>query len=288
MDYNLIKQLAEQGFVFAPTAMGMTRSNRTEWQNIATNDLPTLHQWIAERLNLVSVAKRGHGFLIDIDDIASAVAKGFDMAWLDGYFLVGTPSGGLHAHGLHTADTEAMGNLVIVREVKGDKETEKIVELKLHNQSVAAPTAIRVNQPKKVDGEYVPSGPVGEVKRGLFPEFAAWLVENRDEPKPSYSHSDATADFHPSFEISDFLEHHDCTEDKRYQSDGSLWIVVETCPLCGKDAKQTTGLGGVTKFAFGGHSFGFICHACGVDTRVEFEQKMAVSFRQGCVVAGTD
>jgi hypothetical protein len=54
--------------------------------------------------------------------------------------------------------------------------------------------------------------------------------------------------------------------------------VVETCPLCGKDAKQTTGLGGVTKFVFGGRSFGFICHACGVESRVEFAEKMAEEY----------
>ena len=37
MDYIPIEKLAEQGFLFSPTSMGMTRSDRTEWQNIATN-----------------------------------------------------------------------------------------------------------------------------------------------------------------------------------------------------------------------------------------------------------
>jgi P4 family phage/plasmid primase-like protien len=278
MEYGPIKKLAEQGFLFSPTSMGMTRSNHTEWQNIATNDLSTLRQWIADGLNLVSVAKHGQGFLLDIDDISSAVAKGFDMAWLDGYYLVDSPSGGLHAHGLHSSETEAMGNLVVVREVKGDKESKKIVELKLHNQSVAAPTAIRLNQPKKLDGEYLPRGPVGEVKRGLCPEFAAWLVENREESKPSGSYSVTTTEFHPSFDTDEFLNHHNCTEDKRYRSDGSLWVVVETCPLCDKGAKNTTGKGGVTKFIFGGRGYGFVCHACGVNNKVEFEQKMAEEY----------
>ena len=278
MDYKLIKQLAEQGFLFSPTSMGMTRSNRTGWQDIATNDPSTLRQWIADGLNLVSVAKRGHGFLIDIDDILAAIAKGFQMAWIDGYYVVDTPSGGLHAHGLHVPETESMGNLVFVREIRGDKESKKIVELKLHNQSVAAPTAIRLNQPKKVDGEYLPRGPVGEVKRGLCPEFIAWLVENREEPSPTRSHSNLDVDFHPSFDADEFLEHHDCTEDKRYESDGALWIVVETCPLCGKDARQTTGLGGVTKFVFGGRGFGFVCHACDVETREALEEAMAEEY----------
>jgi len=278
MEYKLIKQLAEQGFLFSPTSMGMTRSDRTEWQNIATNNLSAIRQWIAEGLNLVSVAKRGHGFLIDIDDIALAVAKGFNMAWLDGYYLVDTPSGGLHAHGLHVPETETMGNLVVVYADKGDSKSKKIVELKFHNQSVAAPTAIRLKQPKKVDGEYLPRGPVGEVKRGICPEITAWLASNRETAKPSVSRSESKLDFHPSFDTEDFLEHHDCTEDKRYESDGALWIVVEVCPLCDKDARQTTGLGGVTKFVFGGHGFGFICHACGVNTRQEFDEKMVEEY----------
>jgi hypothetical protein len=74
MNLNTIAKLAEQGFLFSPTSMGMTRSDRIAWQDIATNDPSALRQWIAEGLNLVSVAKRGHGFFIDIDDIASAKA----------------------------------------------------------------------------------------------------------------------------------------------------------------------------------------------------------------------
>ena len=77
MDFISIKKLAEQGFLFSPTSMGMTRSDRTGWQDIATNDQPTLKVWIADSLNLVSVAKRGHGFNIDIDDVQAATAKGF-------------------------------------------------------------------------------------------------------------------------------------------------------------------------------------------------------------------
>jgi hypothetical protein len=256
----------------------MTRSDHTGWPDIATSDQSTLCQWIADGFNLVSVAKHGQGFFIDIDDLPAAIAKGFQMAWLDGYYLVDTPSGGLHAHGLHSSETETMGTLVVVYATKGDKTSKKIVELKMHNQSVAAPTAIRLNEPKKVDGKYLPRGPVAQVKCGICSELAVWLVANREEAKPSRTYSAATCDFHPSFDLSDFLEHHDCTEDQRYQSDGSLWIVVETCPLCGKDAKQTTGLGGVTKFVFGGRSFGFICHACGVESRVEFEEKMAEEY----------
>ena len=111
--------------------MGMTRSDRSAWQDIATNDQSALREWIADGLNLVSVAKRGHGFYIDIDDIEAATAKGFVPSWLDGYYLVDTPSGGLHAYGLHSPETETMGKLVVVYATKGDKTSKKIVEVEI-------------------------------------------------------------------------------------------------------------------------------------------------------------
>ena len=64
MEYEPIHKLAEHGFLFAPTAMGMTRSNRAGWPDSATNDKRILREWIAEGSNLVSVAKYGNGFNI--------------------------------------------------------------------------------------------------------------------------------------------------------------------------------------------------------------------------------
>src|ERR1700692_1721087 len=152
MEYQTISKMADTGFLLAPTQMGMTRSNREGWPLLATNDKRTFSNWIKDGNNLVSVAKHGHGFAIDIDDVAAVQAKGFKMEWLDGYYLVDSPSGGLHSHGLHAPETEALGNLVVIYEIKGDTKSKKIFELKLNNQSVAAPTAIRQNQPKKKDG----------------------------------------------------------------------------------------------------------------------------------------
>ena len=140
---------------------------------------------------------------------------------------------------------------------------------------MAAPTAIRLNQPKKVDGEYKPRGPVISPSQGLGSEFLAWLQKHGEEHTPAKTSSRATLNFHPSFDLEEFLFHNNCTEDKGYKCDGALWVVVETCPICGKDAKNTTGKGGVSKFIFGGRSYGFVCHACGVETKVEFEEKMA-------------
>ena len=49
--------------------------------------------------------------------------------------------------------------------------------------------------------------------------------------------------------------------------DAALHVVVESCPLCGKEARESTVAAGITKFIFGGYSFGFVCHACGVNRK---------------------
>jgi hypothetical protein len=56
MDYKLIGQLADAGYTFAPTAAGMTRSNRTGWAEMATSDIPTIKEWLKAGDSLVSVA----------------------------------------------------------------------------------------------------------------------------------------------------------------------------------------------------------------------------------------
>src|SRR5207245_6803151 len=42
-----------------------------------------------------------------------------------------------------------------------------------------------------------------------------------------------------------------------------------------KQHNNSTLRAGITKFIFGGRSYGFICHACGVDSREEHESLMA-------------
>jgi putative DNA primase/helicase len=274
MDSELISQLASAGFVFAPTAMGMTRSNREGWPELATSDQKALQQWINEGSNLVTVAKHGHGFAIDGDDPAALAAKGFKMEWLDGYFVVDTPSGGFHAHGLHTPETEALGNLVVVHAVKGDTTSKKVFELKLHNQSVAAPTAIRLKQYKKKDGEYVPRAPFTSAMRGLPASMLGWLKEHAETPKPQTKSGTYAIEFHPLFEMESFLAFHECTEHDSAIVDGALHVVVDTCPLCGKDDRGSTLRAGVTKFIFGGNGVGFVCHACGVSDWATFNGKM--------------
>jgi P4 family phage/plasmid primase-like protien len=272
MDYKIISQLADAGFLFAPTAMGMTRSNRERWQNIATNDKKTLFQWIKEGNSLVSVAKHGYGFNLDIDDLKAVQAKGFKMEWLGGYYLVDTPSGGIHGYGIHTPETETLGNLAVVHEVKGDTKSKKIFELKLNNQSVAAPTAIRLGQPKKVDGQYVPRERFQGTRKGLHPDLLAWITEHAEEPKPQ--RKGCFTLFHNTFDLDEFLENETCTEYASGMVDGAFHVVVEECPHCGKEANGSTLRAGITKFIFGGNGYGFVCHACGVNGRDEHERLM--------------
>ena len=177
-----ILNMAGDGFQFVGTTPGMTRSDWNDWQKKATSQQDTLKNWIDEGCGLVSVAKHGHGFLIDIDDVFACLDQGLKLEWLNGYFRVKTPGGGLHFYGLHDAATEALGNLVVVHEVKGDKESPKIFELKLNNQSVAAPFTERKNQPKKEDGLYQPQSKYAGTKRGLPAELLVWLEERAERP----------------------------------------------------------------------------------------------------------
>lgn len=234
-----------------------------------------LLDWVRGGSSLVTVAKRGHSFVLDLDDPAECERLGFRREWLDGYYAVQTPSGGEHHHGLHDGTTDALGNVIDVYRVKGDKKSGKILELKLHNQSVAAPTAERFADEKKCAGTYEPRMPAAKMRRGIDPELLAWLEKYGETSKPHEALSVTRVDFHPQFGMERFLESHDCTEDKSGIVDGALHVVVECCPLCGKEARESTVPAGITKFIFGGYSFGFVCHACGIDTKDELEEKLA-------------
>lgn len=274
MDFQVIETLANYGFDFARTDPGMTRSNMTGWQELATSDVALLREWNQAGYSFTSVAKRGHGFAVDIDDPQSCAARGFKPEWMDGYFAVKTPSGGLHYHGLQDGSMATLRGVVDVYKVKGDKKSGKILELKIDKASVAAPTAARIGQPGKVDGFYVPLKPVnGRPKAGLHPEFKAWLQEHAESTAHQEQHGEFKG-FHPSFSLEAFLEEQECTEHGSGDVDGAFHVVVQECPHCGKPARPTTVRGGVTKFIFGGSSYGFVCHACGISTKAEHEEKM--------------
>jgi len=275
LDFTEIAQLADQGMVFVGCKLGMSSSRWLDWQNRATNNKFMLLDWIKGGSSLVTVARHGHSFVLDLDDPAACERLGFKREWLNGYYAVDTPSGGEHHHGLHDAATDTLGNVINVYRVKGDKSSGKILEVKLNSQSVAAPTAERSADEKKCAGIYQPRLPGAKMRRGIDPELLAWLEKYGEVSKPHEQSGATRVDFHPQFEREAFLGRHDCTEDKSGIVDGALHVVVESCPVCGREARDSTVAAGITKFIFGGYSYGFVCHACGVNTKEELEERLA-------------
>jgi putative DNA primase/helicase len=277
MEYTIISTLADFGFLFAPASKGMTRSNWDGWPGLATSNKSTLAKWVQDGNNLVAVAKHGFNFSIDIDDVQTCLEQGFKLEWLDGYLLVDTPSGGIHVHGLQTADMELLGTNVNVHLEKDDKNSKKILELKLHNHTVAAPTAIRLHQKGKVDGEYKPHAMPATIKQGLCPELLEWMKANAEISKPATKKGESKIEFHPDFDRDDYLERHNCTEQQSGMYQGAFHVVVDECPVCGKKANDSTLAAGASKFIFGGDGkgAGYTCHACNIFSRAELEEKLA-------------
>ena len=280
MDFKLIGKLCSLGVDFAPTVAGMTRSTATDWQNIATNDKEQIKSWFQQDRyqSLVAVAKKGHAFILDLDDLDACRAMGFNHEWLDGMFGVATPSGGQHWYGVQDETFSDFASVVNIHAVKGDRESKKVMEIKVDRCSVAAPTAKREGQPNKKDGVYTPITTVnGHLRKGLHPDLLAWVREHMETPKPaSAGKANANWKFHPSFTVEQFLDDNDSTlHVSGMLMEGTFAVVPECCPLCGREHNNSTLAAGVTKFLFSGSSYGFCCKACGVNTRDEFEARMA-------------
>src|ERR1017187_5089004 len=172
MDFKSIGKMAEAGYVFAPTDARMTRSNRSGWPELATSNIATIEEWLQNGDSLVSVARRSHQYITDIDDPIDAVARGFKMEWLDGTYIVDTPGGGLHASGLHDATSDALPYTCMnVREVKNDKKSKLIVEVKLNACSTACPSAARFGVAGKRDGVYQPRVSFTGTVTGINPDL---------------------------------------------------------------------------------------------------------------------
>lgn len=275
LDFDLIAEMADAGFQFVGTTMGWTRSDLNDWPELATSDKKRIKNWLNQGLSLVSVANRGHAFSLDFDNLKACLAKGFKLEWIDDYFIADSPSGGIHAHGLADDVTDGLPGIIAVYEVKDDASTPKIFEFKLHHQSVAAPTAPRIGQRKKADGIYKPRKWHGIPRKGVDPEFLIWLESVTTIKKKQVKGKPKETDFHPEFEMNDFIENEECVEFASGYLDGVWTVVVEECPHCGREADKSTLAHGVTKFFFSAPSYGFICHACGVNTREEHETLMA-------------
>jgi putative DNA primase/helicase len=279
MDFKLIGKLCEYGVDFAPTAAGMTRSNVRGWPTIANSDKETIKKWWNDdgHRSLVAVAKRGRTAILDIDDKAACLAKGLKPEWLQGSFGVATPSGGEHWYFAQDASLEGLRSVVNVHAVKGDRDSKKVLELKIDRCSVAAPTAKREGQPGKVDGVYTPVTALNGHLPTIHPELLAWILEHAEAERQHFSSAaDTDWKFHPAFSDETFCEDNHCD---KYLSgmldEGTFVIVPEECPLCGRAHNGSTLAAGVTKFFFSGHGYGFTCKACGVNSRDEYEGKMA-------------
>ncbi len=261
---ELIFDMIEAGFCFAPTSPGMTRSDYLHWQKVIPS-VDLVKNWLDASKSLVFVAKRGYGFVMDIDDPDACIAKGFDPDWLKGYFKVSTPSGGFHVYGLADAVTDAMPGIVLVFEEKGNRDSKKIFELKIHAQSTAAPSAERKGQKNKCDGEYKPGrhfSPKG-TKRGLPPELLEWLKTNAESTEQTV-YKKLPWEFHPEFDEAEFAENEGCTIVWADYIDDAYHIVVEECPHC-KRVNTSTPRAAKAKFILGGNGYGFVCHACGIE-----------------------
>lgn len=278
MNYKLIGSLAKAGYVFAPTDAGMTRSNRSGWPELATSDKATINEWLQNGDSLVSVAKRGHQYVIDIDDPVDAVANGFKMQWLDGTFIVDTPSGGLHASGLHDDISNALPfKWMNVRSEKNNPKSKLIVELKLDSVSTAAPSAERFGIRGKKDGIYQPRAPFTGTVTGINSELLAWVKANMDDKAPATVHGKFKG-FHPEFDLEGFLENEGCSKFASGDVDGAFHVAVDECPHCGKSAVKSTLRAQPAKFIFGGGTKpGYVCQACGIATWQEHCDEMAKS-----------
>lgn len=279
MDFQLISKLAYAGVSFINTEPGMSHSEQFGWQTSATQEIKQINKWVTLGWSLVTVAKRKEAFLIDRDDKQACSGKGFKEEWLEGLWGVESPSGGDHWYGLQGETFKNMRSIIVVRGVKGDKTSKPILEVKIDRCSVAAPTAERKNQPKKVDGVYQPKTEFICLNRvDLHPAFRAWLDEYAESTDANTSKGEFNG-WHPTFDKEEFLEAEGATEKSSGMVDGCFHLVIEECQHCGH-SKNSTVRGGLTKYIFSGkgENPGFCCHGCGVNTWEDHVRLMKEQF----------
>ncbi len=263
IDIDEILHLAAQGIQFVGTTPGKSRSDWTGWPDLATSDPDTLKQWIADSYSLVTVPKRGKSFVVDIDDQKACKKLGMPMPGIS--YWVETPSGGLHGYGLSNAAIEALGaNLITVYDPANPKRP--ILELKMHNSTVAAPTASRFGMEGKKDGVYLPSTPGANLGHGLSPEFMPWINKHGVKSGCTRNGSGKPPEFHEEFERPDFLDNYECTELDAGMVGDAFHVVPESCPLCGgENPRGATVPSAKAKFMFGDGWWAYKCHRCGAN-----------------------
>lgn len=229
--------------------------------------------------NWICVAKSDGIGCLDIDDPDWCKGHGMPALPTDVY-TVKTPSGGLHIPFVQTDDTRALGNARVGEEVPaptkenpGRKLFKPYFELKGNNSPWCAPHQMRSD-----GGKYEPICEAAAMV-GIPTELIEWLKANT---KVREQIATIAWEFHPDFDMEDFLEQHMCVGRTPYDKDSTTWVPVEECPLCGKEARPEKAvrqdLEALTKFLFSGRGYGFKCHYCGVSTREDFETKMSEKY----------
>jgi hypothetical protein len=267
-------RLAGQGFYFYPMQQGTTHG-KTGWNVDATDDREKVRGWVDGGEQLVCVAKRGKCAILDIDDLSACEALGFEESWLEGMYRVQSPSGAGHLHTYFPYDPalDALPERAVV--VVRDAEGKPIAEMKLHNATMAAPGSFRYDpQGRKAEGAYLPLAEQGAEPCRHAAKLVAWLLAHSKESKPSFQDRKLPWKFHPDFKVEELLENEGCTEKQSGWVEETFHVEVESCPHCGRVARESTLAAGVTKLLFSGTGYGFVCHACGVDTREEHERLM--------------
>jgi hypothetical protein len=279
------QKLIRMGIAIVPTYPGCRAPLFEDWQNLATTDVCKFEEWmnlgyplpdglhaVTEDHNIICVARKDGVQCFDVDDYEACLDLGMPPL-PNSVFQVDTPSGGLHVPVNSTPATADLGNLN-VHENKFNTNTKKILEFKAHNSAWCAPSQTRDD-----GGRYKPRDSrariLGQEQTEYISELVQWIKDHSVQ-KRAYERRTGSVDakFHPSFSSEEFLDRQGLEEHDSGTVDGAFHLVPDSCPLCGKEARDTTLAGAVTKFIFGGHGYGFICHACAVTTRAEYEQEM--------------
>jgi hypothetical protein len=268
------RRLAMMGFSFAPCPIGGTHGIK-DWPKLATTDVSQIEKWLREGYQLVMVPKRTLGTGLDVDGLKACLAMGFDLEWIKGCYRTRTPGGGRHIYlPWHPAFASLPpGAKIDIRSAEGGL----VAEWKIEDSSVTAPWSFRSvgEDGSQTEGYYIP-----EV-RSILPcpdpkALVEWFLQHR-AAKDSHPFSGPPEkwEFHPDFDMGDFLEYHGCTEKCRGTVDGALHVEVEECPCCGKEARHSTLAAAISKLIFGGTGFGYVCFGCGISSREGLERRLA-------------
>lgn len=256
------------GIAIVPTYPLERRALFNDWQNQATTEMTTVEKWMTEGYilkdkttgadklhvvdedhNWVCVSKSEGVGCMDIDDLEACQKLG--MPALPEGFTVDTPSGGLHRPFQHDERTRKLGNRNVI--VGG----KKVFEFKGNNAPWCAPWQWRA------DGGYYKPRAGNITVPTLSDELIAWIEANSKSAAKEPKVKVPFKAFHPTHDQEAFLDHFDTTEHEQGKIDGQLIVVPESCPKCGKDAKDTTLLGAISKFFFSGNYWNYFCNACG-------------------------